>query len=60
MKLDGFKLYQLLPSEDYIAQKNKFLGIGKFCTPGKSARPEIAALMKSEECDNSQLYLGEI
>ena len=30
MKLLGFKLYQLqLPSEDYIVQKIKFLGIGK-------------------------------
>ena len=61
MKLLGFKLYQLqLPSEDYIVQKIKFLGIGKFCIPGKSARPEIAALVNSEGRDNSQLNLGEM
>ena len=35
-------------------------GYTLFCTPGKSAPPEIAALMKSEGYDNSQLYLGEI
>ena len=61
MKHLGFKLYQLqLPSEDYIVQQIKFLGIGKFCIPGKSARPEIAALVNSEGRDNSQLNLGEM